>query len=341
MEQRKALLISDSAPQPEWDLRERLSQQTSCPWELWHANSRFEDSAWKKKAKYFLLPLRLLRRRREYSTILSYQQFYGLVYAFYCELFRLKKCGCLLIATFIYRPKEGAVGWLYFRFVRRAVRSRAVDRILCYSASEVPYYEALFDVRPGKFVAVPLGLGDAAPDAGKTRPSAERYILSAGKSNRDYDFLSHALAGSPYPVHILCGDAPCPHAENFRIERGTYGQAYFEQLARCFCVVIPLREKHISSGQLALLQAQMFSKPVIATRTDTTQEYIRDGETGFLVETPQQLQGCLRRLYTQPQLYERIAQNGRRAFLQQHSVERMARAIGEILRKLQEENAEL
>lgn len=333
MGKRKSLLILDSAPQSEWNLKELLEEQTGRPWEIWHPNSHFSDREWRKKAKFFLFPLRLLFYRRNIDTILTYQQFYGLVFAFYYELFHLKKRCRLLISTFIYQPKQGLAGKLYFWFMRCAVNSRAVDKIVCYSASEPAYYEALFHAPKGRFVSVSLGLGDCGNDA--FVPSEKRYLLAAGKSNRDYDFLVRALQNTLYEGYILCGDTVCEGAPNLHVYHNKYGRDYYEMLAACFCVVVPLWDKHISSGQLAILEAMMYAKPVLATRTDTTAEYIRDGETGFLFETEAELAAQLHLLYTQPELTRQIAQNGRRAFVQEHSLARMAEAFGTLLRQVE------
>lgn len=334
METRKALLLLDSAPEPEWNYAQLLTQQTGLTWVTWHADSHFADASLLKKCKFFILPLRLLAHRRAFEIIYSYQQFYGLVYAFYCDLLGLKKCGHLLVATFIYRPKAGLKGRLYAWFMRRAVQSGAVDRILCYSQSEIPYYEALFNVPAGKFVYLPLGLGDRIRSAPRAFPPEERYILSAGKSNRDYAFLLRALGGTPYSVRVLTDTCPQPRDENIRVYTNVYDEAYFDMLARCYCVVICLEDKHISAGQLVLLQAMMYCKPVIATYTETTAEYIRDGETGFLIRTQTELLERLHRLYAEPALYRQIAANGRLAFLREHSLARMAQCTADILRQI-------
>ena len=84
------LILLDSAPQPEWNFAALMEAETGEKWNIWHIDSHFSDSAWKKKAKFFLFPLKVLRHRKEFGTILSYQQFYGLFFAFYSAIFHLK-----------------------------------------------------------------------------------------------------------------------------------------------------------------------------------------------------------------------------------------------------------
>lgn len=74
---RANLILLDSAPQPEWNFAALMEAETGEKWNIWHIDSHFSDSAWKKKAKFFLFPLKVLRHRKEFGTILSYQQFTG------------------------------------------------------------------------------------------------------------------------------------------------------------------------------------------------------------------------------------------------------------------------
>lgn len=113
-----------------------MEAETGEKWNIWHIDSHFSDSAWKKKAKFFLFPLKVLRHRKEFGTILSYQQFYGLFFAFYSAIFHLKKHCHLIVTTFIYCPKQGWKGKLYAWFMRKAVNSPALDKIVCFSSSE-------------------------------------------------------------------------------------------------------------------------------------------------------------------------------------------------------------
>ena len=58
-------------------------------------------------AVYFLLPLRLALRRKQFVKIIAWQQFHGLNFAFWCRLLHLKKDNDLTVMTFIYKKKSG------------------------------------------------------------------------------------------------------------------------------------------------------------------------------------------------------------------------------------------
>ncbi len=79
---------------------------------------------------------------------------------------------------------------------------------------------------------------------------------------------------------------------------------------RCGLVVLP----YIDASQSALIAAAYyFRKPVIVTRTGALPEYVREGETGFIVEPdhPAALARCLERVLGDPVKLERMGSSGR------------------------------
>ncbi|MBN1875708.1 MAG: glycosyltransferase family 4 protein [Anaerolineae bacterium] len=79
---------------------------------------------------------------------------------------------------------------------------------------------------------------------------------------------------------------------------------------RCGLVVLP----YIDASQSALVAAAYyFRKPVIVTRTGALPEYVREGETGFVVEPdhPAALARCLERVLDDPVKLERMGAAGR------------------------------
>ncbi len=336
MKARDNVILLDSAPRKEWNFLPLLEKETGLKWEIRHIDSHFSDPGWKKKLKFFLFPAQLFLKREGINMILSFQQFYGLIFALYCRLFRVKKKNTLVVATFIYRPKKGLVGKLYFRFMKGMVQSPYIDRIICFSKSEPEYYRTLFDVKEGLFTYVPFAIGDAAPEFQKGGVREEGYILSAGKSNRDYDFLTEALADTPYPVRIL-SDAYKREgiSGNIKIYGNVFGREYLEMLAGCYCVVVPLADVHISAGQFVFLQAMMFGKPVIVTESETVRDYIQDGSSGLVIKKEKAcLLDALKRLYGDPELYRTISVTGRKRYEEQYSLNRMAEKIGGLCMEL-------
>ena len=63
--------------------------------------------------KYFIFPIQLFLNRKKVKMVIAWQQFYGLIYAFYCRIFKVKKTNYLYINVFIYKEKKGIVGKIY------------------------------------------------------------------------------------------------------------------------------------------------------------------------------------------------------------------------------------
>ena len=331
--EKKNYLLLDGPPKPDWIFKEYLEEATGWNWEIEHAKSGFSDPKWKRLVKFFTFPIKFFFRRKEIASMISYQQFYGLIYAFYCSLFHVRKTHKLIITTFIYRPKAGMVGKLYYNFIKKIVNSSYIDKIICFSKTEPSYYEELFETRPNLFAYVPLAVGDISAGFAHVAPDEEKFILSVGKSNRDYDFLVQALGTENYPVKIICDSYKNEHLPNhIKLYDNVYGDDYYEKLAACYCVVVPLADVHVSAGQLVFLQSMMFGKPVIVTKTETVTDYILDGVNGIIVEKEKEsLLQAVEKLYTDEMLYHRLSEQTRKIFKEEFSLKKMAEKIGSFL----------
>jgi hypothetical protein len=103
-------------------------------------------------------------------------------------------------------------------------------------------------------------------------------VLAAGRSGRDYPTLSQAVSGEDLHVTIICDNRESlggvTETANLRVLRDCYGECYLEQLRRCDVVVVPLAVEDISAGQMVIIQAMAYAKPIIVTRTPTIEEYV-------------------------------------------------------------------
>lgn len=138
------LLIDSNYEEAEGFVR-GLEEATASPWEveLYPNNTTY---GLRRYLKFFTVALHVVTHPARYSgkTLLCWQQFYGIAIAFFCRLFHLKKRFRLVIMTFIYKPRSGFAGRLFERFVRYAVTSDAVDRILLTTRAEAPRYAETF-----------------------------------------------------------------------------------------------------------------------------------------------------------------------------------------------------
>ena len=116
-----------------------------------HENNKIYG--WRRYVRFFTVALQTVLSGKKYEgkTVLCWQQFYGIAIAFFQRMFHMKKRYKLVIMTFIYKEKRGLAGKLFYRFVRYAVTSRYVDKIILTTQSEKPMYQEIFGVEDDFF----------------------------------------------------------------------------------------------------------------------------------------------------------------------------------------------
>ena len=91
-----------------------LKNSTNKDWGFWGLKSNHKRHGIRTEILryflYFFYSLYILLNSRNLKNIITTQQFYGLIVAFYLRLFHLKKRFSLTVLTFIYRPKNSFLG---------------------------------------------------------------------------------------------------------------------------------------------------------------------------------------------------------------------------------------
>lgn len=246
----------------------------------------------------------------------------ALVFAIMRRLFRRKTRIYLLGFIFTQRnnPLIERLRHLYFGRL-----FALVDGILCHSSLEVKRYEDIFPHARGKFVFVPYGLHIHGYEETTTfQDPAKSHALSAGRSGRDYPILFQVFADSGYPLHVVC-DAEkalknCMPAQNITVLRGCYDDSYSQELRQAGMVIVPLAVDDISAGQMVLIQAMAYRKPIIATHTPTIEEYLTHEENALLVPPGDAiaLRTAVDRLRNDAKLAARLADNAFTTFKDRH-----------------------
>jgi glycosyltransferase involved in cell wall biosynthesis len=206
------------------------------------------------------------------------------------------------------------------------------DRIMLYSA--FPGYARLY-TRYG----VPMQHVTWQPYAVDptrfeiARPATEgTTIISAGHHRRDLDTLFSAvrrLGGNVHPIELfgpsVDGDVPPP--VHFR---GTVpARVFCPEVGHSRFMVVPLvDDPDNAAGITALVTAIVCGRPVVATATSGTRDYVVDGVNGLLVppRDPQAMADAIARLDRDPKLLAALAA-GARAAAPMHTTEAWARAL--------------
>lgn len=107
------------------------------------------------------------------------------------------------------------------------------------------------------------------------------------------------------------------------------------RMSESLCVVIPLDDISVSSGQLVVLQAMRMGKPVIVTENVTMSTYIDNGKTGFIIpKDKDELLRTIDRLASDSELYEKVSRCQRETFLKKFTEEALADRIADIINQV-------
>ena len=249
------------------------------------------------------------------------------------------------------RPRRVLLGFIYtarasslLTRVRltlfRAIVSLA-DGVICYSRHEAVQYTDLFRLKSVEFVSIPYGLHvtDTQPGSEEAAP----YVLSAGRSGRDYATLLNTAALLPaIRFKIICDSlAPLKGLDvpaNVEVVRTCVGGDYFSVLRRAQLVVVPLNFTEISSGQMVLLQAKALGKATIITRTPTSVEYGEHLRDLYFVQagSSNDLREAITLLVSDDSLRAAIGARASQHFQAEHSMAAFARNLVGVTRVLAE-----
>jgi glycosyltransferase involved in cell wall biosynthesis len=192
---------------------------------------------------------------------------------------------------------------------------RGFDHIACIRTPDIGILErqAAVDPRRMSFLAFP-----ANPELVDREAADDGYVYSGGNTQRDWATLMAALAKAPETVRtIISTTAPItvPDGMESRVDLiGPVPPAEGRELVRRSSVVVLSHfDTDLAHGPLVLLDAMALGKPVVATATGGTIDYIDDERTGLVVAPGDSdaLASALERLTTDPALRERLGRAAR------------------------------
>ena len=202
-----------------------------------------------------------------------------------------------------------------------------IDQSFCYSRLEVSRYETLFPAAHGKFTYIPYGLHiEGADVSAPFLDPTTAPALSAGRSGRDYPLLFRVFADSGYPLQVVCDSqsalTSCISAPNIEVLRDCYDADYSRALRQAGMVIVPLAVNDISAGQMVLIQAMAYRKPLIVTNTATVTDYLQHEVNALLVEPGNEvvLRSAVDRLRADPEFARYLANNGYQTYQERHSM---------------------
>lgn len=332
----KNVLLIDSDHEEARDFVKGLEDETQENWEVaLYENNKIYGI--KRYLKFFSIGWKTIKKRKEYEgkTVLCWQQFYGIAIAFFCRLFRIKPSFDLVIMTFIYKPKHGIIGKIFYRFVKYAISSECVNKIICTSRSEMEFYSNTFGLPKERFKFVKWGVVDYSKRIAENKILKEKkYYFSTGRSNRDYEFLINTFKTTDYNLLIACDTIPPVKFSNIEVRDDLFGEDMLRYMKNAAAVVIALENDKIAAGQLVLLHAMNLGMPVIITKSHgVTDDYVTNRYNGLIIEKkPEELLAAIKLLEDDSVLYKEMSENSQKEFEDNYTKYTLGRNIGKVVK---------
>lgn len=336
----KNLIVVDFDPRTttRWnDLAKSLEIHTGKSWNFYGKQMKNESfRSFRRYLHYFKISWELFVKRNNITNILAIQQFYGLILAFYCNIFFVKKKQRIVVLSFIFRAKEGIKGIIYKKFINFIISSKYIDCLVVHSEYEVDYYSKIFKIDKRKFEFCLLGVTDDSIDYEiKQRDDLkDKFVLSAGNSNRDFQFIENSLKGMPYSVKLFSHELHNRIIENIILSDSVPVPEYYKNLAECYCVVIALKDPNISSGQLVILQSYAFGKPLIITSTRGCKDYIKDDCAVIIKKNEKELKRAVEELIENDEYYNKLSKQARKIFEEEFSLSAMGKRLASVFNQM-------
>ena len=287
----------------------------------------------RRYVKYFSVAFVYFLKRRKYQMIVGWQQFYALIFCFFCWLFRTKKTFKVVVLNFTFKEKNGIMGRIYRWFMRKCVLPEYLDFLHVLSNEYAEHIARVFSFPRDRIIVTAFGVKDRFSDLSRLEaPNGYRkdeYALAIGRSNRDYDFLIRAWKKIEYPLVIIDDTYnKITTNRNIIICNDIAGEESYRWIANCGLMIIPIDDGSICSGDTVLLTAMSLRRKIIVTIPSTLSEmYVESGVNAIVAEKNVDLFSNIVKQALFSENYSHLGECARRRYLEMYTTSAMGRAI--------------
>ena len=249
----------------------------------------------KRYFTYFYVGIYYFLKRRRYHVIVGWQQFYALIFCFFCNVFNVKKTNYVVAYNFTYKEKKGKAARIYRWFMEKCLCRKYLDCIHVPSANYADTISAEFGFPRERIFVSQFGVNDCYEQLSVLNPPEnyvkDGYALSIGRSNRDFDFLIRAWQGLEFPLVIISDTYKgTVESGNITLLTNVAGAESKPWIANCGLMVIPIDDGSVCSGDTVLLTAMSAARKILVTAPSTLAEmYIVDEENALLTKKQEEV----------------------------------------------------
>ncbi|KAA6302327.1 MAG: hypothetical protein EZS26_001440 [Candidatus Ordinivivax streblomastigis] len=337
-------IFIDMPLETNWEFLSGLEETSG---KIWEVNSLVSNEGRTGKlsgiiryCKYFYYSFIIFLDRNKYEKLLCWQSFYGIICAFYCRIFHVKKTNKVIVLNFVYKPKgeRGLIGKLYFKWLNYCINNQYIDLYISASLTNCKYCANIFNSNINKFKFIPFSVKDSSSTPIHDEALAQsNYILSLGRSNRDWQWLIESFRGSDYNLIIICDELRYPDLpDNITVLNNVWGDDTFKYIKYCKCMIIPILVGSVASGDTVLVQGMSFSKPIIITQPSClADDYVKDGWNGLTInKVKEDLLIALHKIYTDDNLYHTLSENARKDYLTNYTLLQYGKNVGKQIEQI-------
>lgn len=279
--------------------------------------------------------LSILRRAKaQYATVFTFEcGWESFIVALFQTIARSRRPRHVILQFIMRERTDRLRSRIKYAFMRWCLSS--VHLCVCSSRSECSYYAEVFGWSGDKLRFVALNTDPRLLSLPNV--ACESFLLAAGRTFRDYPTLLDAFRDQTVPLRVVASRGDIDEDRlppNVTVQYDIPSQELDSLMCRCLAVIVPLEERMISTGQSVIVNAMTVGKPVIATRTTGTVDYLDNMRTGILVppRDPDAIREAVNLVVGNPNLRQSIGRAARQRILEAHLPHHYATAVARQLR---------
>jgi|GEM_PF-1085524 glycosyltransferase involved in cell wall biosynthesis len=283
--------------------------------------------------KCLLVSIRAFHKRRDYDCILAWQQIMGMFLGSIKWVTGASVPDIFILTAIIVERHNPVQEWIRRKFISMACKK--VNHIGFLSNAYQKIIQSRFNWPDSRTVLLksPIILPQI-PEFSGYRPDG--YVYSVGRSCRDYHTLFAAARQCRQQFAVVTSREAVSGLsipDNVTLHFDTFGKDADRLMQNCAAVIIPLNMDDSPAGELTLLEAMCYGKPVIITRTVITQEYVRHGENGYLVPLNDihAMRQAVETIFSDDEKSLQMGKKAREMAMKNHSIDAFAKTIADTI----------